>query len=122
MADNYLEKKYEEYLHGKSVVRKVNPTLDGLLGRLAGQNQAEESSYLVKQAQLDAVLRSASLLGLDVEMSSDETRAEISLRSTSAFALGQASLACRLKAAELHLGSDLRLDESGTMVIIRLFR
>ena len=122
MADNYLEKKYEEYLHGKSVVRKVNPTLDGLLGRLAGQNQAEESSYLVKQAQLDAVLRSASLLGLDVEMASDEARAEISLRSASAFALGQTSLACRLKAAELHLGSDLRLDESGTMVIIRLFR
>ena len=122
MADNYLEKKYEEYLHGKSVVRKVNPTLDGLLGRLAGQNQAEESSYPVKQAQLDAVLRSASLLGLDVKMASDEARAEISLRSASAFALGQASLACRLKAAELHLGSDLRLDESGTMVIIKLFR
>ena len=48
MADNYLEKKYDEFLHGKNVVRKVNPTLDGLLGRLAGENMVEDSGYLVK--------------------------------------------------------------------------
>ena len=122
MADNYLEKKYEEYLHGRSVVRKVNPALDGLLGRLAGQNQAEESGYLVKRAQLDAVMRSASLLGLNVEMTSDEARAEISLRSTSAFSLGQAVLACRLKAAELHLSSEVSLKDSDSQIIIHFFR
>ena len=122
MADNYLEKKYEEYLHGKSVMRKVNPTLDGLLGRLAGENKVEDSGYLVKQAQLDAVVRSASLLGLPVEFETDEARAEIRLRSTSAFALGQAALACRLKAAELHLSTDLRLEDSGTQAVIHLFK
>ncbi len=122
MADNYLERKYDEYLHGRNVVRKVNPTLDGLLGRLAAENMAEESGYLVKQAQLDAVMRSASMLGLPVEMTSDESRAEISLRGTSAFALGQAALACRLKAAELHLCSEVRLEDSGTQVLIHLFR
>jgi hypothetical protein len=132
MADNYLEKKYDEYLHGRNVVRKVNPTLDGLLGRLAPENRdagdrdegnaAAESGYLVKQAQLDAVMRSASMLALPVEMTSEESRAEISLRSTSAFALGQASLACRLKAAELHLCTALRLEDSGTQAVIHLFR
>ena len=127
MADNYLEKKYDEYLHGRSVVRKVNPTLDGLLGRLAPENRdagnaAAESGYLVKQAQLDAVMRSASMLALPVEMTSDESRAEISLRSTSAFALGQASLACRLKAAELHLATEIHSEDSDTQVFIRLFR
>ncbi len=122
MADNYLEKKYDEFLHGKSVVRKVNPTLDGLLGRLAAENMVEDSGYLVKQAQLDAVVRSASLLGLPVEAETDEARAEIRLRSTSAFALGQASLACRLKAAELHLGTSLRLEDSDKQAVIHLFR
>ena len=122
MADNYLEKKYEEFLHGKNVVRKVNPTLDGLLGRLAAENRAEESGYLVKQAQLDAVVRSASMLGLPVEMTADETHAEISLRGTSAFALGQAALVCRLKAAELHLCTDLHLEDSGKRITICFFR
>ena len=122
MADNYLEKKYDEFLHGKSVVRKVNPTLDGLLGRLAAENKVEDSGYLVKQAQLDAVVRSASLLALDVEFETDETRAEIRLRSTSAFALGQVALACRLKAAELHLATEVRPEDSDTQAFIRLFR
>jgi hypothetical protein len=122
MADNYLEKKYDEFLHGRNVVRKVNPTLDGLLGRLAAENKVEDSGYLVKQAQLDAVVRSASLLALDVEFETDEARAEIRLRSTSAFALGQAALACRLKAAELHLGTEVRCEGSDTQVFIRLFR
>ena len=122
MADNYLEKKYDEFLHGKNVVRKVNPTLDGLLCRLAAENKAEDSAYSVKQAQLDAVVRSASMLGTAVEFSTDEARAQICLRSASAFDAGQAALACRLKAAELHLQSELTLGESGTQVIIRLFR
>ena len=122
MADNYLEKKYEEYLHGRSVVRKVNPTLDGLLGRLAGENKVEDSGYLVKQAQLDAAVRSASLLGLPVEFETDEARAEIRLRCTSAFALGQAALACRLKAAELHLATEIRCEDSDTQAVIHLFK
>ena len=122
MADNYLEKKYDEFLHGKSVVRKVNPTLDGLLGRLAAENKAEDSGYLVKQAQLDAVVRSASLLALDVEFETDETRAEIRLHSNSAFALGQATLACRLKAAELHLSTSFLHEDTGTQTVIHLFR
>ena len=122
MADNYLEKKYDEFLHGKNVVRKVNPTLDGLLGRLAGENMVEDSGYLVKQAQLDAAVRSASLLALDVEFETDEARAEIRLHSNSAFALGQAALACRLKAAELHLATEIHSEDSDTQVFIRLFR
>ncbi len=122
MADNYLEKKYEEYLHGKSVIRRANPSLDSLLDFIRRDGGAAEPGYAVKQAQLDAAVRSAEKLGIEAEISTDEAAAEIRLRCGSAFSLGELTLAIRLKAAELKLRSEVSLDGACTEAVVRLFR
>ena len=122
MADNYLEKKYEEYLHGKSVIRRANPSLDSLLDFIRRDGGAAEPGYAVKQAQLDAAVRSAEKLGIEAEISTDEAAAEIRLRCGSAFSLGELTLAIRLKAAELKLSSEVSPGGACTEAVIRLFR
>ena len=122
MADNYLEKKYEEYLHGKSVIRRANPSLDSLLDFIRRDGGAAETGYAVKQAQLDAAVRSAEKLGIEAEISTDEAAAEIRLRCGSAFSLGELTLAIRLKAAELKLRSEVSPGRAGTEAVVRLFR
>ena len=122
MADNYLEKKYDEYLHGKSVIHKANPSLDSLLGYLASEGGKPDGSYIVRQAQLDAAVRSARKLGIEAEISTNEAAAEIRLRCGSAFSLGQLVLSIRLKAAELKLRSEVSPGESSAEAVIRLYR
>ena len=99
MADNYLEKKYEEYLHGKSVIRRANPSLDSLLDRISSPQEHTDPDYAVKQAQLDAVVRSARKLDIEATISTDESNASITLRCPSQEGLGALVLAARLKAA-----------------------
>ena len=77
MADNYLEKRSEELSRGKTVIRRSNPSLDSLLKSLG--TKVSDPSYVVKQAQLDALVRSASLLGADATFRTDEASATISL-------------------------------------------
>lgn len=109
MADNYLEKKYEELRQGKPVVRRNTPSLDTLLRRV-GETAEIDTAYIVKQAQLDALVRSAGLLGCDCCFQTFETSANspayvrISCPD-GPFNLGQAVMAVRLKAAELCLDS-----------------
>lgn len=122
MADNYLEKKYDEYLHGKSVIRRANPSLDTLLGKVAEPQERTDEGYAVKQAQLDAVMRSASRLGLDAELSSDEQGGRILLRGRSPEELGALTLAARLKAAELGLYSRQVLHHDEGLAEITLYR
>ena len=122
MADNYLEKKYDEYLHGKSVIRRANPSLDTLLGKVAGPQERTDEGYAVKQAQLDAVMRSASMLGLDAELSSDERGGRILLRGRSPEELGALTHAARLKAAELGLHSRQVLHHDEGLAEITLYR
>ena len=122
MADNYLEKKYDEYLHGRSVIRRANPSLDSLLDFIRRDGGAAETGYAVKQAQLDAAVRSAEKLGVEAEISTDEAAAEIRLRCGSAFSLGQLVLSIRLKAAELKLRSEVSPGESSAEAVIRLYR
>ena len=122
MADNYLEKKYDEYLHGKSVIRRANPSLDTLLGKVAGPQERTDEGYAVKRAQLDAVMRSASRLGLDAELSSDEPGGRILLRGRSPEELGALTLAARLKAAELGLHSRQVLHHDEGLAEITLYR
>ena len=66
MADNFLEKQMERYREGRTVVRPVTPSLDVLLRRLAEQDGTgateKDTGYIVKEAQLQAVLRSARIL------------------------------------------------------------
>lgn len=122
MADNYLEKKYDEYLHGKNVIRRANPSLDTLLGKVAEPQERTDEGYAVKQAQLDAVMRSVTRLGLDAEMSSDEPGGRIFLRGRSPEELGALTLAARLKAAELGLRSRQVLHQDEGLAEIMLYR
>ena len=123
MADNYLEKRSEELSRGKTVIRRSNPSLDSLLKSL-GTN-ISDPSYVVKQAQLDALVRSASLLGADATFRTDEASATISLECPDPLTAGECLLALRLKAAELKLGSriDSLCDKDGKFsAVLSLFR
>ena len=124
MADNYLDKRSEELSRGKTVIRRANPSLDSLLKSL-DTREASDPSYVVKQAQLDALVRSAALLGTDADFSSDEASATVSLECGDLFTAGQCLLALRLKAAELRLGSRLEslCEKDGKAVaVLALFR
>ena len=123
MADNYLEKRSEELSRGKTVIRKSNPSLDSLLKSLG--TKVSDPSYVVKQAQLDALVRSASLLGADATFRTDEASATISLECPNPLTAGECLLALRLKAAELKLGSriDSLCDKDGKFsAVLSLFR
>lgn len=123
MADNYLEKRSEELSRGKTVIRRSNPSLDSLLKSLG--TKASDPSYVVKQAQLDALVRSASLLGADATFRTDEASATISLECPDPLTAGECLLALRLKAAELKLGSriDSLCDKDGKFsAVLSLFR
>ncbi len=122
MADNYLEKKYDEYLHGKSVIHRANPSLDSLLDYLAREDGKPDGGYIVRQAQLDAAVRSAQKLGIPAEITTDESAAEIRISCSSPAGLGQLILAARLKAAELKLRSEVSLEETSAGAVIRLYR
>lgn len=118
MADNYLEKKFEQLRSGRPVYRKVNPSLDSLLTELSRQPHADDVirqeggmhgswADAVKLAQLEAVARSAVRSCPDaVEAECSEAEASISLSAPDMFVLGAAVLAARLKACELHLRSE----------------
>lgn len=123
MADNYLEKRSEELSRGKTVIRRSNPSLDSLLKSLG--TKVSDPSYVVKQAQLDALVRSASLLGADATFRTDEASATISLECPDPLTAGECLLALRLKAAELKLGSriDSLCDKDGKFsAVLSLFR
>ena len=123
MADNYLEKRSEELSRGKTVIRRSNPSLDSLLKSLG--TKVSNPSYVVKQAQLDALVRSASLLGADATFRTDEASATISLECPDPLTAGECLLALRLKAAELKLGSriDSLCDKDGKFsAVLSLFR
>ena len=112
MADNYLEKKYEDFQKGRSVIRKVNPSLDSLLSSLGSQAMGGEECYKVKSAQLEAAINSARRLCEEFEASSDEASSTISLACRDEYRLGRISLAVELKLAELKLQSCIK--EKGT--------
>lgn len=106
MADNYLERKMEALSRGTTVIRKDNPSLDTLIRRVVGPR--EPIGEKVMQAQLDAVARSASLLGAGVVANACEADQSVILSCNSPEDLGAAVLAARLKAAELGLVSEVQ--------------
>ena len=112
MADNYLEKKYEDFQKGKSVIRKVNPSLDSLLSSLGSQAMGGEESYKVKSAQLEAAINSARRLCEGFEAICDEDNSTISINCPDEYTLGRIVLAIGLKLAELKLRSSIK--EKGT--------
>lgn len=106
MADNYLERKMEALSRGATVIRKDNPSLDTLIHRVV--QPREPIGEKVMQAQLDAVARSASLLGAGVIAQACEATQSVTISCNSPEDLGAAVLAARLKAAELGLVSEVQ--------------
>ena len=106
MADNYLEKKYEEWKNGKPAIRRTSPSLESLIKK-CGESGGQDPSYTVKQAQLDAIVRAAEGLGYGSVFTSDESRATIRIEQPDPVKLGESALAVRLKAAELRLHATL---------------
>ena len=122
MADNYLEKKYEQLRQGRPVIRKVNPSLDSLL-TAAASSALEDSSYTVGAAQLKAAASSARRLGIEFsEAISGTEPAVMEIRCAGMFELGQVLTAIRLKLAELHLHPETHplADKAG--VRLKVFR
>lgn len=105
MADNYLEKKYEEWKNGKPAVKRTVPSLETLLKRL-GESSGPDLQYTVKQAQIGAIIRAGKLVDDSLEFISDEESSTVSVAGGSSFILGQAVMAMKLKAAELRLQAE----------------
>lgn len=121
MADNYLEKKYEEWKNGKPAVRRTNPSLETLLKRLSDIAEPD-FSYTVKQAQLDAIVRAAGLLGGELEYRCDESQSSITISGKDCFAMAQAILVMRLKAAELRLRAEIIDNTDTTDITLKISR
>ena len=137
MADNYLEKKMEEFRSGKRVVRRPSASLEGLLSTLAesdagvgagagaagggcvggGAGGAGGVGAAVMPAQVDAVVRAgkripeAAAFRFEVESACGTIRVlGPSSPRRYVFEAGEVLLAMRLKAAELHLRSFVELN------------
>lgn len=116
MADNFLEKQMDAYREGRRVVRMQNPALDALLRKVGETGRELPSSEPVKQAQLDAAVRSASYTGNDFTANASEASQSVTVEMADASAasferLGEIVMSIRLKAAELGLGT--AFDRSG---------
>ncbi len=127
MADNYLEKKMEEFRSGKRVVRRPSASLEGLLSTLAesdagvgagaGAGGAGGVGTAVMPAQVDAVVRAgkrlpeAAAFRFELESACGTIRVlGPSSPRRYVFEAGEVLLAMRLKAAELHLRSSVELN------------
>ena len=127
MADNYLEKKMEEFRSGKRVVRRPSASLEGLLSTLAesdagvgagaGAGCVGGVGAAVMPAQVDAVVRAgkripeAAAFRFEVESACGTIRVlGPSSPRRYVFEAGEVLLAMRLKAAELHLRSFVELN------------
>lgn len=136
MADNYLEKKMEEFRSGKRVVRRPSASLEGLLSTLAesdagvgaagaagggvggaGAAGAGAAGAAVMPAQVDAVVRAgkripeAAAFRFEVESACGTIRVlGPSSPRRYVFEAGEVLLAMRLKASELHLRSSVELN------------
>lgn len=117
MADNYLENKMEALRSGKTVLRKNSPSLDTLIHRALKDGASDPSGEMVKFAQIEAALRSASLLGTkfesEISESAQSARISVDGHTSDDFRhLGELLLAIRLKATELGLKTSVEADGS----------
>lgn len=126
MADNYIEKKMESLKTGRTVIRKDNPSLDTLIRRIdwsrkepasAVCNCPTDALHMVKLAQIEAVLRTAVMIGVEFTAEPSENKQKLFVKMPGCSAedyehLGEIIASARLKAAELGLRTDVVLDES----------
>lgn len=116
MADNYLEKRYEEVFGNHSVKKAPvgKPSLDTLLSRINSFQQFD-LTYKVHPLQLEAILCSAKKLGysgFDFTCEFSDSIATVHVGSNSGSSpvlLGAIIQIISLKAAELGLRTEPRI-------------
>ena len=123
MADNYLEKKMEEFRSGKKAIRRPSASLESLLTSLAGSDAGGGAGAgvggaggaAVMPAQVDAVVRAGKRIpeAAAFRFEVDESSSLIRVLGPSSprryvFEAGEVLLAMRLKASELHLRSSVK--------------
>lgn len=108
MADNYLEKRYDEVFGrgGRSSSVSVHPSLD-TLARRVNEMTADIDAYPVNRVQADLVIAAGQSVADSVEIRFIADYNEIEVSGPSAFILGAVSEMMRLKAADLGLASRL---------------
>lgn len=77
MADNWLEKREQQLSGGKIIYRKVNQSLEMLLNKLAAGERPAERTDPPKNAQLEAIARSAKILFPQLDLRWDEANGQI---------------------------------------------
>lgn len=112
MADNYLEKKQDALRNGARVYVRNTPSLDTLIRRIGGP--VSDPSYEIKRAQLDAVVRSASMYSPETQAAADPEARSIRFSGNGA---AQAAAIARLKAAELGIKSEQK-ESSGAFTLL----
>lgn len=127
MADNFLERQMEAYREGVKVVRMQGRPLDGLLRRLDVAFDVHSSSELVKQAQLDAAVRSASYIGDDFTFVASEQAQSVVVKMADAselslLRLGGLVMAIRLKAEELGLKTTISHNEGEPSAEVKFYK
>lgn len=120
MADNFLEKRYEEVFGSRSRAASGpnRPSLDSLLARVSA-NAAPDPSYPVNAIQAETVVKAGKTadrsgnVALDIRQEGKLQRIIPSCPASDAnrdLILGEVLLAMRLKAAEIGLGSIVSYD------------
>ena len=121
MADNYLEKRYEEVFRsggGSASTGAHHPSLETLLGRVRGFDGEFEPGYPVHHLQLEAIVRAVEGLPEAAGMRFETSEASISVSSEKdAFCLGRVLQTMLLKAADLGLAGGITTDTDGGAVL-----
>ena len=120
MADNYLEKKMEEFRSGKVAVRRPSVSLETLL-QSAGGVVSSTDAIPPMPAQLEAVIRTANHLpeAAGFKFETDEKAGIIRLLGPTSprrylLEAGEVIMVMRLKAAELHLHCSIEIRPEST--------
>ena len=118
MADNYLENKMAAFREGKTVVRRPAVSVEGLLDRLSTDASPDAS---VMPVQVQAVLRAGTIIKESKSFRYDTDEKEGIIRvlgpvSPRRYLLeaGEVIMAMRLKAAELHIGCEVKIQPEST--------
>ena len=104
MADNYLEKKFEQMREGHQTPHRQVKSLDTLLKCISDgvRPMGFAGEHSVKPAQVQAIIRSVSIAGFpDAVFKEGEACVEIG--GLDSFDLGRAMQIILLKAAELRI-------------------
>ena len=118
MADNYLEKKMEEFRSGKAPVRRPSASVEGLLERLSTDASVDAS---VMPVQVQAVLRAGTIIKESESFRYDTDEKEGIIRVLGPASprrylveAGEVIMAMRLKAAALHLRCEVKIQPEST--------